>query len=135
VSDEAEKPMTTARKRPMRRLSDLLPEVALQLGLDEELRLSRAMASWERLVQELVPAAAGATAVLEIRPPALVVSATDPIVAQELRLRADDLLAAFATAPGGLRLLELRPVVSRRPAGRAGPRGPGAARGGERENR
>ena len=111
----------------MRRLSDLLPEIALQLGLDEELRLSRAMASWERLVQELVPAAAGATSVLEIRPPALVVSASDPIVAQELRLRAEDLLAAFATAPGGLRLLELRPVVSRRGPGR---QAPGTGRGG-----
>jgi hypothetical protein len=135
VSDDDEKPMNAPRKRPMRRLSDLLPEVALQLGLDEELRLSRAMASWERLVQELVPAAAGATAVLEIRPPTLVVSATDPIVAQELRLRADDLLAAFAMAPGGLRLLELRPVVGRRPLRPERPGGPGPTRGGERENR
>ncbi len=115
----------------MRRLSDLLPEVALQLGLDDELRLSRAMASWERLVQELVPAAAGATAVLEIRPPTLVVSASDQIVAQELRLRADDLLAAFATAPGGLRLLDLRPVVSRRAAG---PGAPGTGGGGQSGN-
>jgi hypothetical protein len=115
----------------MRRLSDLLPEIALRLGLDQELRLSRAMASWERLVQELVPAAAGATSVLEIRPPTLVVSASDPIVAQELRLRAEDLLAAFATAPGGLRLLELRPVVSRREASQ---RAPGTGRGGERGN-
>ncbi len=115
----------------MRRLSDLLPEVALQLGLDEELRLSRAMASWERLVQELVPAAAGATSVIEIRPPTLVVSASHPIVAQELRLRAEDLLAAFATAPGGLRLLELRPVVGHR---QAGPRAPGGGRGGEPGN-
>jgi predicted nucleic acid-binding Zn ribbon protein len=109
--------MSAPRKRPMRRLSDVLPEVALQLGLDEELRLSRAMASWERLVQELVPAAAGASAVLEIRPPTLVVSAADAIVAQELRLRAADLLAAFATAPGGVRLLELRPVIKRRATG------------------
>jgi Dna[CI] antecedent, DciA len=115
----------------MRRVSELLPEVALQLGLEEELRLSRAMASWERLVQELVPAAAGATAVLEIRPPTLVVSAADPMVAQELRLRAADLLEAFATAPGGLRLLELRPVIGRRAAG---PRAPDAGRGADAGN-
>jgi hypothetical protein len=60
-----------------------------------------------------------------------VVSASDPIVAQELRLRAEDLLAAFATAPGGLRLLELRPVVSRRAQGR---QAPGTGRGGGRGN-
>jgi hypothetical protein len=41
------------------------------------------------------------------------VSAADPYVAQELRLRSEELLAAFATAPGGIRLLELRPVVQR----------------------
>ena len=98
----------------MRRLSDVLPEVALQLGLEEELRRSRAMASWARLVGEHVPAAAGSTHLLEIRPPALIVSAADPLVGQELRLRGDELLTAFATAPGGERLLELRVVI--RPA-------------------
>lgn len=97
----------------MRRLSDVLPSVATQLGLENQLAQARAMASWDRLVSELVPPAAGATHLLEIRPPLLIVSATDPFVAQELRLRADELLAAFATAPGGTRLLELRPVVQR----------------------
>lgn len=101
----------TGRRRPMRRLSDLLPGVATELGLDAELKLALAMASWERLVSERVPPAAGATALLEVRPPVLVVRADDPITGQELRLRADELLAAFATAPGGSRLLELRVVV------------------------
>ena len=105
------------RRRPLRRLSDVLPEVAVQLGLDEELRLSRAIATWERLVAELVPAAVGATTLLEVRPPALIVSAADPLVGQELRLRGDELLGAFARAPGGMRLLELR--VSVRPRGRS----------------
>ena len=109
--------MSSDRKRPMRRLSDVLPAVASQLGLEEQLALARAMASWERLVAELVPPAAGATQLLEIRPPALIVSADDAFVAQELRLRSDELLAAFATAPGGVRLLELRPVIQR-PANR-----------------
>lgn len=105
--------MPQDRKRPMSRLSDVLPGVASQFGLQDQLAQARAMASWERLVAELVPPAAGATHLLEIRPPALIVSATDPFVAQELRLRSDELLAAFATAPGGIRLLELRPVVQR----------------------
>lgn len=105
--------MSGDRRRPMRRLSDVLPTVASELGLEVQLQQGRAIASWERLVAELVPPAAGATRLLEIRPPALIVSAEDASVAQELRLRSDELLAAFATAPGGVRLLELRPVVQR----------------------
>lgn len=105
--------MASDRKRPMRRLSDVLPAVASQLGLEVQLQQGRAIASWERLVAELVPPAAGASRLLEIRAPALIVSAADGFVAQELLLRSDELLAAFATAPGGVRLLELRPVIQR----------------------
>ena len=103
----------------MRRIGDLLPATAASLGLDEELRFARAMASWSRLVEELVPAAAGTTRLLALQPGALVVSATQPIVAQELRLRATELLDAFAGAPGGGRVPELRVVI--RPAGANGP--------------
>jgi hypothetical protein len=107
----------------MRRLSDLLPGVASQLGLDAELQLALAMSSWERLVAEHVPAAAGATVLLEVRPPELVVSASDAGTAQELRLRAAELLLAFASAPGGARLRELRVVLRQGPGqGSAGGR-------------
>lgn len=102
----------------MRRLGDLLPEVASSLGMAEELRRSRQMAAWNRLVAELVPAAAGESNLLALQPPALVVSATRPIVAQELSLRAAELLDAFASSPEGQRLLELRVVT--RPLGTAG---------------
>ena len=101
----------------MRRLGDLLPPVAAELGLEDHLTLSRAMAAWGRLVEELVPPAAGASRLLSVEPPALVVSASAPIVAQELRLRSRELLTAFANVPGGRRLLELRVVV--RPSGEA----------------
>ena len=106
------------RRRPMRRLSDLLPEAAASLGLEEELALARAMASWRRLVQEHVPAAAGATELIGFQPGVVVVSAAAPIVAQELRLHATELLDAFAGLPGGRRALELR--VSVRAAGERG---------------
>lgn len=99
------------RKRPVRRVGDLLPALAQELGLEEELRYSRAMATWQRLVEERVPAAAGASHLLELRPPLLVVSADDATVGQELRLRSAELLDAFADAPGGQRLLEMRVVV------------------------
>lgn len=95
----------------MRRIVDVLPGVASELGLQEQLALSRAMASWERLVAELVPAASGASHLLSIQPPAIVVSASMPIVAQELRLRARELLSCFASAPGGVRAVELRVVI------------------------
>jgi hypothetical protein len=73
------------------------------------------MASWRRIVAEHVPAAAGATELVAIQPGTLVVGASAPIVAQELRLRSTELLDAFSTAPGGSRARELRVVV--RPIG------------------
>jgi len=98
-------------RRPMRRLSDLLPEFATRLGIGEELHeISRAQA-WEALVAELVPQAAGSCRLLEVQPPNLLVSATDPATAQELRLQASMLLEAFAALPGGERLDTLKVVV------------------------
>jgi Dna[CI] antecedent DciA-like protein len=99
------------RRRPMRRIGDLLPTTAASLGLEEELRFARAMAGWERLVAELVPAAAGRTRLLAMHPAELVVSATEGIVAQELHLRSGELLAAFASVPGGARVPDLRVVI------------------------
>jgi len=103
------------RKRPVHRLADLLPGLASQLGLDEELEAARGLASWTRIVEEQVPAAAGASRLLEVRPPVLIVSADDAPTAQELRLRSAELLEAFAAAPGGQRLRELQ-VLVRRPS-------------------
>ena len=105
------------RKRPVHRLADLLPGLASQLGLDEELQTARGLASWTRIVEELVPPAAGASRLLEVRPPLLIVSADDAPTGQELRLHSAALLEAFASAPGGQRLRELRVVVRRPSAG------------------
>ena len=52
--------MSAPRRRPMVRLGDLIPDAARALGLEDELRLSRAIATFEALVAERVPAAAGA---------------------------------------------------------------------------
>ena len=105
--------MTTERRRrrPMCRVGDVLPGVASELGIDRELRLARQIAAWKRIVAEHVPAASGSSALLSIQPPALLVSARTAIVAQELRLRQLELLDAFAQAPDGQRLLELRVVI------------------------
>jgi Dna[CI] antecedent, DciA len=88
--------------------------MASMLGLEDEFRLARAMRSWQRLVEERVPAMAGATEVLEIGHGTIVVGASEPIVAQELRLRAAELLEGFRTTPGGLAVRELKVVVRRR---------------------
>ena len=107
----------SGRRRPVHRLGDLLPGIATQLGLDAELQAARGVASWTRIVEEQVPAATGASRLLEVRPPSLIVSADDAPTAQELRLRSSELLDAFASAPGGQRLLELQVLVRRPSAG------------------
>jgi hypothetical protein len=103
----------TSRRRPMTRIGDLLPDAARGLGLEDELRLSRAMATFEAIVAERVPAAAGTCRVLRVDGFALIVEADAPIVAQELRLRATELLGAFAASPAGLGARELRIHVRR----------------------
>ncbi len=103
----------TGRRRPMTRIGDLLPDAARGLGLEDELRLSRAMATFEAIVAERVPAAAGGCRVLRLDGFDLVVEADAPIVAQELRLRASELLTAFAASPAGTGARELRIHVRR----------------------
>ena len=103
--------MNQPRKRPLHRVGDLLPGLASQLGLDEELQAARALSSWRRVVEEQAPAAAGASRLIEVRPPLLIVSADDPAAGQELRLHTQGLLDGFSGAPGGQRLLELRVIV------------------------
>jgi hypothetical protein len=103
-------------RRPMRRVGDMLPKIAADIGIEGELRMARQMSGWERLVEEHVPAARGTSKLLAVQPPALVVSASDNVVAQELRLRQMELLTAFERMPDGVHLIELRVVV--RPPGR-----------------
>ena len=98
------------RKRPLRRLGDLLPGIASQLGLDEELQAARAMSSWGRIVEEQVPLAAGASRLLEVRPPLL----DHRVVEFALRLH-PDLLRSRNGGPGKLVLRRL--MEPRLPAG------------------
>jgi Dna[CI] antecedent, DciA len=107
----------TARRKPMVRLGDLIPDAARALGLEDELRLSRAIATFEGLVAERVPPAAGACRVVRLEGFVVDIEADAPIVAQELRLRSSELLGAFAAAPGGIGVRELR-VHVRRPGPR-----------------
>jgi hypothetical protein len=101
------------RRRPMERIGDLIPEAARRLGLEDELRLARAITTWEAIVAELVPAASGSCRLVAIEAGALVVEADAPIVAQEVRLSTPQLLAAFGAAPGRARADEVRIRIRR----------------------
>lgn len=114
-------PGSTARRRRPDRIGDLLPDAARQLGLEDELRFARAMATWDAIVAERVPPAVGACRLERLERDAIVVQADEPIVAAELRMRAIELLAAFSSAPGGVRVHELRlRTGAGGPPGRAG---------------
>jgi hypothetical protein len=97
-------PEAPSRRRRPDRLSDLLPEAARALGLERELRLARAVKTWDAMVAERVPPAVGACRLVRLDDDAVVVAADEPIVAAELRMRATELLDAFARAPGGARV-------------------------------
>ena len=101
-------PETRLRRRRPDRIGDLLPEAARRLGLETELRLARAITTWDRLVAERVPPAVGACRLVRLEPDAIVVAVDEPIVAAELRMRALELLEAFGAAPGGDRVRHLR---------------------------
>ena len=101
-------PESPARRRRPARVGDLLPEAARALGLEDELRLARAITTWDAIIAERVPPAVGSCRLVALEPDALVVAVDEPIVAAELRMRALELLGAFATAPGGTRAHHLR---------------------------
>ena len=94
-------------------MGDLLPDAARALGLEEQLRWARAAAAWNLVVEELVPAAAGASRAARLEGDGtLVIEAAAPMVGQELRIRSEELLEAFVAAPGGMRAGRLRVVVA-----------------------
>jgi hypothetical protein len=101
------------RRRPMRRLSDLLPDAAAALGIEDDLHRARVAAAWDRAVAERVPGAVGACRVIGLDGGGLVVGADDAPVAQELRLRAPELLEALVRMPGVGNLRGIRIVMHR----------------------
>jgi hypothetical protein len=101
-------PEAPARRRRPSRVGELLPDAARALGLEDELRLARAIATWDALVAERVPPAVGACRLVALERDAIVVAVDEPIVGAELRMRALELLGAFSAAPGGAPVHELR---------------------------
>jgi len=102
------------RRRPMSRIGDLMPQAAAHLGLEDELRRARLLATFEAIVAELAPAAHGACRAIRVDGATLIVEADAPIVGQELVLHGDELATAFRRAPGGADVRQLRVTVRRR---------------------
>jgi predicted nucleic acid-binding Zn ribbon protein len=88
------------RAGSMQRIGDLLPQAARKFGLEQELELATVMSAWERLVAAKVPAAVGSCRIVSFSQGVATVEADEPIVAQELRLRGPELVAALRTATG-----------------------------------
>jgi len=114
VTDDEEE-RQRRRRRPMSRIGDLIPEAAARLGLAEELRRARAVATFDAIVAERAPAAHGACRAIRVDGEVLIVEADAPIVAQELRLHVRQLAEAFRAAPAGAPISEIRVTV--RPRG------------------
>lgn len=102
----------TERHR-MERVGDLIPAAARRLGLEDELRLARAVATWAAIVEERAPAASGSSRVVTYDARTLTVEAADALTAQELRIRTVELVGAFRSAPGGGPVDELRIAIRR----------------------
>lgn len=102
--------MTESRRARPLRIGELLPDAARHLGLDAELRLARAITTWDAIIAERVPPAVGACRLLRLDADAVVVEVDEPIVGSELRQRAIELLAALRAAPGGVDARTLRLV-------------------------
>jgi hypothetical protein len=98
----------------MRRIGDLMPAAAAGLGLQDELRKARFIATFDAIVAELAPAAHGACRALRVDGDALVVEADAPIVGQELLLHGTQLAEAFARAPAGMPVRQVRVAIRRR---------------------
>ncbi len=84
----------------MERLADLLPDTARVYGLEEQLEQARLSAAWLRLIADRVAAAEGSCRLTELRQDVATIEADLPIVAQEIRLRAPELLAALRVTSG-----------------------------------
>ena len=86
------------KPRGMERLADLLPQTVRQFGLEDQFEQARAAAAWLRLIEERVPAAVEACRLTDLRNGIATIETDEPIVAQEIRLRAPELLTVLRGA-------------------------------------
>ena len=96
------------RPRGMERIADLLPNAARQYGLEDQLEQARTASAWLSVIEERIPAAAGSCRLVGLNQGVATIETGEPIVAQEVRLRSLELLAALrATARTPVRQLRV----------------------------
>ena len=83
------------KRRRMESIADLLPQTAREFGLEEQLEQAGAASAWLAIVAERVPAAVGSCRLVGLSQGTATIEADQPIVAQEIRLRSPELLAAL----------------------------------------
>jgi hypothetical protein len=79
----------------MERLADLLPGAARQFGLEDQLEQAAAAAAWLEIITRTVPVARGECRLIGLSQGVATIEADEPIIAQEIRLRSPELLAAL----------------------------------------
>jgi hypothetical protein len=79
----------------MERVADLLPQAAREFGLEDQLEQARAAAAWQAVIAERIPAAVGMCRLIGLEAGIATIETDQPIVAQEIRLRSPELLAAL----------------------------------------
>jgi hypothetical protein len=79
----------------MERLADLLPGAARAFGLEDQLEQAGAAAAWLQIVAQRAPAAKGQCRLTDLSQGVATIEADEPIIAQEIRLRSPELLAAL----------------------------------------
>jgi hypothetical protein len=79
----------------MERLADLLPQTVRQFGLEDQFEQASAAAAWLQLIVERVPEAVGSCRLISLSHGIATIETDEAIVAQEMRLRTPELLAAL----------------------------------------
>ena len=93
--DRSVEPGRESSHRGLERLADLLPRTAREYGLEDQLDQAHAALAWDRIVADRMPSATGACRLTDLRQGVATIEADMPIVAQEIRLRSPELLAAL----------------------------------------
>ena len=98
----------TAKSRGMERLADLLPQTVRQFGLEDQFEQAGAAAAWLRVIEKRVPEAAGSCRLSSLGHGIATIETDSAIVAQEIRLRTPELLAALrASIPTPIRQIRV----------------------------
>jgi hypothetical protein len=97
---------------------DILKSGARRWGLAPAVRLAAARAAWPAIVGDPL---AAATAPVTLRGQTLVVGATSPVAAQEIRLRAGAIVRALIREMGEEAVTRVVPVMRHRLPARAAP--------------